>query len=93
MPEKVRASIEVGKAYKLCGVMPEQPRRLCYVTGRQGSTISVLIFNDVAIGEIKVCEGVFARIRARDGLYNLYPFNEVKDPEEVAQVCDMIRNS
>ena len=93
MPERLRECIEVGKAYKLYGVMKEQPKKLCYVVGRQGSTISVLIVGDVALGEVGHCEGEYAKVRARDGVYNLFPCNLVKDPDEVAAVCDMIRNS
>ena len=39
--------IEVNAGYKLVGRMREMPRKMCFVCGRQGDTISLLLVNGV----------------------------------------------
>ena len=85
------SKIEVNAAYKLVGTMSEMPRKLCFVCGRQGETISVLLVSGITTATVRQFEREFAQVRTRDGLYNLMPCNRVSDVGEVAEICEIVR--
>ena len=85
--------IEVNQGYKLLGAMKEQPRKLCFVCGRQGNSITLLLVNEIATAKVLMFSNEFAQIKTREGCYNLFPNNIVTDLQDVADVCDIIRNA
>ena len=93
MTEEIETTIEVNQGYKLYPAMSGQKRKLCFVAGRQGNTITLLLVCEIATATVQQFDHEFAQITTKDGVYNLMPCNRVKDVQDVADVCDIIRNS
>lgn len=93
MPEPVEETIEVNQGYKLMPAMTGKPRKLCFVAGRQGNAITLLLVSGIATATVLQFEREFAKVKTRDGVYNLMPCNRVTDIKDVADVCDIIRNT
>lgn len=93
MPEPVEGTIEVNQVYKLMPAMTGKPRKLCFVAGRQGNAITLLLVSGIATATVLQFEREFAKVKTRDGVYNLMPCNRVTDIKDVADVCDIIRNT
>lgn len=93
MPEPVEGTIEVNQGYKLMPAMTGKPRKLCFVAGRQGNAITLLLVSGIATATVLQFEREFAKVKTRDGVYNLMPCNRVTDIKDVADVCDIIRNT
>lgn len=93
MPEPVEETIEVNQGYKLMPAMTGKPRKLCFVAGRQGNAITLLLVSGIATATVLHFEHEFAKVKTRDGVYNLMPCNRVTDIQDVADVCDIIRNA
>lgn len=93
MQEQVYETIEVNQGYKLMPVMSGQKRKLCFIAGRQGNAITLLLVSGIATATVLQFEREFAKVKTRDGVYNLMPCNRVKDVNDVADVCDIIRNA
>ena len=90
--------IKINTGYRITPVIEGNKPLLCYVTGRQGSFLSVLIVNGICTAEVfsRGAFGVdreFARVTTPWGFYNLSPVGEVSDVNEIAQVCDIIRSA
>lgn len=83
--------IEVNAGYKLVGRMREMPRKLCFVCGRQGDMISVLLVSGVTTAEVEWHGREFAQVRTPDGVYNLMTCNKVSDVDEVAGVVRILQ--
>ncbi len=83
--------IEVNAGYKLVGRMREMPRKMCFVCGRQGDTISVLLVSGVTTSEVVQCDREFATVRTPDGFYNLMPCNKISDVAEVADIVAILQ--
>ena len=83
--------IEVNAGYKLVGRMREMPRKMCFVCGRQGDAISVLLVSGVTTAEVIHCDSEFATVRTPDGFYNLMPCNKISDVNEVADIVRIIQ--
>ena len=86
-------TIEVNQGYKLIPAMKGQKRKLCFVSGRQGNVISLLLVSEIVTASVQQIEREFAQVRTNDGVYNLFPCNLVTSLHDVADVCDIIRNS
>ena len=84
--------IEVNAGYILIPCQKGQKKKLCFVSGRQGSTITLLLVSGIAIANVQQFEREYAKIPTKDGDYNLMPCNKVTDMNEVAEVCDIITN-
>lgn len=93
MQKNDRETIEVYQGYKLTGAMPEQKRKLCFVAGRQDNTITLLLVCGIVTATVQQFAREFAQIKTKDGVYNLMPCNRVTDMQDVADVCDIIRNA
>ena len=93
MTEEIETTIEVNQGYKLIPAMTEQKRKLCFVAGRQGNAITLLLVSGIATATVQHFEREFAKVKTNDGVFNLMPCNRVKDVQDVADVCDIIRNS
>lgn len=93
MQEQVDETIQVNQGYKLMPAMSGPKRKLCFVAGRQGDTITLLLVSGIATATVLHFEREFAKVKTRDGVYNLMPCNRVTDIQDVADVCDIIRNS
>ena len=90
----IDSMIEVYQGYKLMPAMSEQKRKLCFVAGRQGSSITLLLVGGIVTADVRQFDNSeFAQIKMKDGVYNLMPCNRVTDLEEVADVCNIIRNA
>lgn len=89
----MRNTIEVDQGYKLIGAMKEQPRKLCFVAGRQGDTVTLLLVCGIATATVQHFTQEFAQVKTHEGVYNLMPCNRVTDIQDVADVCNIIRNS
>ena len=83
--------IEVNAGYKLVGRMREMPRKMCFVCGRQGDTISVLLVSGVTTAEVKWFDREFAQVQTPDGVYNLMPCNKSSDVDEVADIVGILQ--
>lgn len=83
--------IEVNAGYKLVGRMREMPRKMCFVCGRQGDTISLLLVNGVTTAEVEWHGREFAQVRTPDGVYNLMTCNKVFDVNEVADIVTILQ--
>jgi len=87
--------IKVNTAYRMTPSVQGQPRKLAYVTGRQGNLISLMIINGIVTGAVvpaDVCGREYAQIQTPLGMYNLSPVGEITDINEVADVCQVIMN-
>lgn len=84
--------IEMNAGYRLTPCMSGQPKKLCFVSGRQGDVITVLLVSGIAIANVQTFAREYAKVQTADGNYNLMPCNKVTDLTEVAEVCDIIRN-
>ena len=93
MTEEIETTIEVNQGYKLMPAMSGKPRKLCFVAGRQGNAITLLLVSGIATATVLQFEREFAKVKTRDGVYNLMPCNRVTDIQDVADVCDIIRNT
>ena len=83
--------IEVNSGYRLIPCLKGQKRKLCFVCGRQGNTITLLLVSGIVIANVQTYDHEYARVQTQDGDYNLMPCNKVNDLTEVAEVCDIIR--
>lgn len=83
--------IEVNAGYRLVGCMKDMPRRLCYVCGRQGNVIQVLLVSGIATAEVRQFAREFAQVRTPGGLYNLMPCNRVSDCAEIAEIVEILK--
>ena len=92
MTEANDTTILVDQGYKLTPVMSGQKRKLCFVCGRQGSSITLLLVNEIVTANVQHFDREYARVQTKDGYYNLMPCNRVIDLQEVAAVCDIIKN-
>ena len=86
-------TIEVNQSYKLYGVMGDQKRMLCYVVGRQGNAITLLLVDGIATATVQQFDREYAKVQTRNGLYNLFPCNRVTDVQDVADVCEIIMSA
>lgn len=86
-------TIEVNQSYKLYGVMGDQKRMLCFVVGRQGNAITILLVDEITTATVQHIEREFAQVETRNGLYNLFPCNRVTDVQDVADVREIIRRN
>ena len=93
MQEQVDITIQVNQGYKLMPVMSGQKRKLCFVAGRQGNTITLMLVSGITTATVQQFDREFAQVKTNDGVFNLMPCNRVKDVQDVADVCDIIRNS
>ena len=93
MTEEIETTIEVNQGYKLMPAMSGQKRKLCFVAGRQGNAITLLLVSGIVTATVQQIEREFAQVKTNDGVFNLMPCNRVKDVQDVADVCDIIRNS
>ena len=89
---EIRPTIEVNQGYKLVGTMDGQKRKLCFVSGRQGSTITLLLVCGIVNAKVQNYEREYAQVNTPDGVYNLMTCNRVTDLQDAADVCDIIRN-
>lgn len=79
--------------YKITPANPGQNRLLAFCSGRQGNVITLMLVNGILTGEVTVEYGrEFCQVDTPVGKYNLSPCGEVHDLNEVAEVCDLIRN-
>lgn len=62
MQEPVEETIEVNQGYKLIPAMTGQKRKLCFVAGRQGNAITLLLVSGIATATV-----VALRARVRQG--------------------------
>lgn len=85
--------IKVNSGYKLMPAMSGMPKKLCFVSGRQGDQITLLLVNEIANAKVDIYAREFAQVKLRDGVYNLMTCNEVTDLNEVSEVCNIIRNA
>ena len=85
-------TIEVNSGYRLTPCVDGQKRKLCFVSGRQGSTITLLLVSGIAVANVQQFAREYAKVPTKDGYYNLMPINKVTDINEVAEICDIIRN-
>lgn len=85
-------TIEPLAGYRLTPCQDGMPKKLCFVSGRQGNAITVLLVSGVAIANVQQFAREYAKVPTKDGDYNLMPCNRVTDINEVAEVCDIIRN-
>ena len=85
-------TIEVNAGYQLMPCLKGQKRKLCFVSGRQGNTITLLLVSGIAIANVQTFAREYAKVPTKDGDYNLLPCNKVTDMNEVAEICDIIRN-
>ena len=93
MQKQVDETIEVNQGYKLMPAMSGKPRKLCFVAGRQGNAITLLLVSGIATATVQQFEREFAQVKTKDGVFNLMPCNRVTDIQDVADVCDIIRNA
>lgn len=93
MQEQVDETIKVNQGYKLMPAMSGKPSKLCFVAGRQGNAITLLLVSGIATATVLHFEREFAKVKTKDGVYNLMTCNRVTDIQDVADVCDIIRNS
>lgn len=93
MQELVDETIEVNQGYKLIPEMSGGKRKLCFVAGRQGNAITLLLVSGITTATVLPFGREFAKVKTRDGVYNLMPCNRVKDVQDVADVCEIIRSS
>ena len=93
MDVKNELTIKVNQGYKLIPAMKGQHRKLCFVSGRQGNTITLLLVCGIVTAHVQQFAREFAQIRTNDGTYNLMPCNRVTDITDVADVCDIIRSA
>ena len=85
--------IEVNAGYRLTPCMQGKKNKLCFVSGRSYNKITVLLVNEIVIANVDQYGREYAKVKTNDGEYNLMPCNVVTDLTEVAEVCDIIRNS
>ena len=85
--------IEVDKGYKLVSQIKGLPPKFCYVSGRQGAMLTLLLVSAVVHAEVWDVESEFARVTTPDGIYNLMPCNEVKTADDLRQVVKAIKES
>ena len=85
-------TIEPLSGYRLIPCQNGMPKKLCFVSGRQGNAITVLLVSGIEIVNVQMFEREYAKIRTNEDYYNLMPCNKVSDVNEVAEVCDIIRN-
>lgn len=85
-------AFEVNAGYRLTPCMRGQKRKLCYICGRQGSLITLMMVSGLMTVDVDGYEHEYAKIRTKDGNYNLMPCNKVTDMNEVAEVCEIIMN-
>ena len=84
--------IEPLSGYRLTPCQDGMPKKLCFVSGRQGNVITVLLVSGIAVANVQQFAREYSKIRTNDGYYNLMPCNKVTDMNEVAEICDIIRN-
>lgn len=85
--------IEVDKGYKLVSQTRGLPPKFCYVSGRQGMLITLMIVSAVVHAEVFDMESEIAKVTTPDGIYNLMPCNEVKTAEDLMQVVECIKTA
>lgn len=85
--------IEVNQGYRLTGTMDGMKRKLCFVCGRQGRSITLLLVNEITTATVQYFDREFAHVHTHDGVYNLQPCNRITDLQEVADVCEIIRSA
>ena len=85
-------TIEPLAGYRLTPCQDGMPKKLCFVSGRQGNAITVLLVCGIATATVQTFDREYSKVMTRDGAYNLMPCNRVTDINEVAEVCDIIRN-
>ena len=86
--------IKVNTGYRITGSIPGQPPRLAYVSKRVGNKITIMLMNGIVtcmVTPAEVFGREYAQVKTPFGVYNLSPCGEVKDLNEVAEVCDIIR--
>lgn len=93
---EVENTIRPETGYVLTGTMPQQPKRLCYVSQRQGNEITVMLLCGLVRAKV-VPAGMFssteyAKLRTPYVVYNMSPCGKVTDVNDVASVIDIIRN-
>lgn len=88
--ETMSDTIEVHKGYRLVGEQRGMPAKFCWVVGRQGSTISLLLVSSVATAEVEEYGREFAKVKTPDGVYNLMTCNEAKTDEDFEGVIQAI---
>lgn len=93
MQGQMDETIQVNQGYKLIGAMKEMPLKLCFVCGRQGDKITLLLVSEIATATVLHFEREFAQIKTNYGVYNLMTCNRVTDIQDIADVCDIIRNA
>lgn len=84
--------IEPLAGYRLTPCQEGMPKKLCFVSGRQGNAITVLLVCGIVTATVQQFAREYSKVMTRDGAYNLMPCNRVTDINEVAEVCDIIRN-
>lgn len=87
-----RTMIEPLSGYRLTPCADGAKRKLCFVSGRQGDVITVLLVSGIAVANVQMFAREYAKIRTNDGYYNLMPCNKVTDMNEVAEICDIIKS-
>lgn len=85
-------TIEVNAGYLMTPCMSGQPKKLCYVYGRQGNAITVMVLSGITVAYVQMFEREYAKVKTVDGVYNLMPCNKVHSMDDIAEVCDIIRN-
>lgn len=84
--------IEVNAGYRLMPCSPGNKRKLCFVCGRQGNYVTLMLVCGLMTVDVSGFDHEYAKVKLVDGDYNLMPCNKVTDMNEVADVCDIIRN-
>lgn len=86
--------IKEGTGYKLTPAMDGQPKRLAYVSSRRGNLLTLMLINGIVSSTVvpaSVYGREFAKVQTPFGSYNLSPCGEVTSLDDVAEVCDIIK--
>ena len=67
MQELVDETIEVNQGYKLIPEMSGGKRKLCFVAGRQGNAITLLLVSGITTATVLPFGREFAKVKTRDG--------------------------
>ena len=92
MNENSKIEFEVNAGYRLMPCLKGQKRKLCFICGRQGNLVTLMMISGLMTVEVGGFDHEYAKIRTKDGDYNLMPCNKVTDMNEVADVCEIIMN-
>lgn len=93
MSEECR-TIKPDTGYRITGAMRDQPKRICFVSDRRGNEITVMLISGIVLATVVPAEVYgreYAQLETPYGVYNLSPCGEVKDINDVALVCDVIK--